>query len=291
MSLTVDFQCRGESPEEIPAAIINLTGTSYSKAHTDKYAMAAIAEHLKEYKGDCICRVPFCLTVEAEALGAQVIIPEEKTGPRFANYKFDSIEELVEIKEMDLRKGRINEVLNCVEILKKKGNTVALNVEGAFSILALLIDPVKLFKGIGKHRELVEGALQVIENSVVKYIMAGIEKGAKLISYADPTGALEIVGPKIFREISGKASCNILKRVEEAKLNDALVHLCGKTSTAFEKTGFCKVKPVTVAGGLTYGQAICQLNQGQGVKFIGHGCMKSTPVSMRQPVLWQVELV
>ena len=57
------------------------------------------------------------------------------------------------------------------------------------------------------------------------------------------------------------------------------------------ETGFCKVKPITVAGGLTYGEAICQLEQGEGVKFIGHGCMKSTPVSMRQPVLWQVELV
>ncbi|MDD4238940.1 MAG: uroporphyrinogen decarboxylase family protein [Desulfotomaculaceae bacterium] len=290
MSLAIDFKCRGESPEEIPVSIMNSTGISFSKAHTDKFAMAVIAEQLKEYKGDCICRVPFCLTVEAEALGAKVIIPDEKAGPRFANYKFNSIEELVEIEEMDLLKGRINEVLNCVEALKKNGNTVALNVEGAFSILALLIDPVKLYKGIGKHRKLIEEALKVIENSVVKYIMAGIEKGAKLISYADPTGALEIVGPKIFREISGKASYNILKRVE-GELAGAMVHLCGKTSTAFEKTGFCKVKPITVAGGLTYGEAICQLEQGEGVKFIGHGCMKSTPVSMRQPVLWQVELV
>lgn len=290
MNFVVDYKCQGESPEEIPISIIHSTGISFYKAHTDKKAMAVIAENLKEYKGDCICRVPFCLTVEAEAFGANVIIPDEKTGPGFKGYRFSSIEELVEIEEMDLLRGRINEVLNCVEILGENGNIVALNVEGPFTILALLIDPMALYKGIGKHRDLIDKALQVIENSVVKYIVAGIEKGAKIISYADPTGAQEIVGPKIYREISGKVSYHILKRVE-GDLAGAIVHLCGKTSTAFDKTGFCKVKPVTVAGGLTYGEAICQLYKDERIKFIGHNCMKSTPMSMRQPVVWQVELV
>lgn len=290
MSFVVDFKCQGESPEEIPVSIINSTGISFYKAHADKNAMAVIAENLKEYKGDCICRVPFCLTVEAEAFGAKVIIPDEKTGPSFESYRFNSIEELVEIEEVDLLRGRINEVLNCVEILEKNENVVALNVEGPFTILALLIDPVALYKEISKHRDLIAEALRVIENSIVKYISAGIEKGAKIISYADPTGALEIVGPKIYREISGKVSYNILKRVE-GELAGAIVHLCGKTSTAFDKIGFCKVKPVTVAGGLTYGEAICQLYKDKNVKFIGHRCMKSTPMSMRQPVVWQVELV
>jgi len=290
MSLAVDFKCRGESPEEIPASIIDATGISYYKAHTDKSSMAVIAENLKEYKGDCICRVPFCLTVEAEALGAKVIIPDEETGPRFAEYRFNSVEELVEIEEMDLNCGRINEVLNSIEVLEKKGNIVALNVEGPFTILALLIDPVLLYKGIRKHRELIDEALQVIENSVVKYILAGIEKGAKIISYADPTGALEIVGPKIFRDISGKVSCNVLKRVE-GELDGAIVHLCGKTSTALEKTGFCRARPLNVAGGLTYGEAICRFFEVESIKFIGHGCMKSTPLSMSRPVVRQVELV
>lgn len=290
MSLAVDFKCRGESPEEIPVSIINATGISYYEAYTGKNAMAVIAEHLKEYKGDCMCRVPFCLTVEAEACGADVIIPDEETGPRFKRYRFNSIEELVEIKEMNLNRGRINEVLNCVEILWKNGNVVTLNVEGPFTILALLIDSMALYKGIRKYKDLIDEALQVIENSVVKYILTGIEKGAKIISYADPTGALEIVGPKIYREISGRVTCNILKRVE-GELDGAIVHLCGKTSTALEKKGLCRVQPVNVAGGLTYGEAICQLHEDESIKFIGHGCLKSSAARMRRPVLWQVELI
>ena len=290
MSSVVDFKCRGDSPEEIPISIINSTGISFYQAHTDRNAMAVIAENLKDYKGDCICRVPFCLTVEAEALGAKVIISNEKMGPRFKNYRFNSIEELAEIEEIDVNRGRVKEVLNCVDLLRKSGNIVALNVEGPFTILALLIDPVILYKGIAKHRDLIEEALKVIENSAIKYILAGIEKGAKIISYADPTGALEIVGPKIYREISGKVSYNILKSVA-GELDRAIVHLCGKTSSAFEKIGFCKVKPVTVAVGLTYGEAICQLYKDESIKFIGHGCMKSTPVRMRHPVVSQVELV
>lgn len=290
LSYLIDFKCQGESPEEIPDSIISSTGISFDQAYTDKIVMAVIAENLKEYKGDCICRVPFCLTVEAQALGAKVIMPDKKTGPRIASYIFNKIEELAEIAEMDLSRGTINEVLNCVEILANKGNVVALNVEGPFTILAQLIDPTVLYKGISKHRELIDRALQVIENGVVQYIWAGINKGAGIISYADPTGALELVGPKIFREISGQVSCNILQRVA-GNLSGVLIHLCGKTSTALAKTGFCRIKPVAVPGGLTYGEAICQLSKDERINYIGHRCMKSTPLKMQQGVVWQVELI
>jgi uroporphyrinogen-III decarboxylase len=287
---SVNFKCRGESPEEIPVSIINSTGYSFYAVHTNQKAMAVAAEKLKEEKGDCICRVPFCMTVEAEALGAEVIVADEEKGPRFKDYRYKSIEELAEIKEMDLNRGRIKEVLNCVALLSGRGNTSALNAEGPFTILALLIDPMILYKGINKQRDLIEQALMVIENSVVNYILAGIEKGAKIISYADPTGALEIVGPKIYKEISGKSSYNILKRIEGV-LNGNIVHLCGKTSTAFEKTGFCQVKSISVQEDLTYGEAICRLTKEKEIRFIGHGCMKSTPLRMVQPVVRQIQLL
>ncbi len=290
MSYPVDFKCKVKSSEDIPITIITSTGISFYQAHTDRNAMAVISQEIKTDKGDCICRVPFCVTVEAEAFGANINISNTGTGPRFESYKFSTIEELAEIKAMDLHSGRINEVLHSVKILNNNGNVVVLNVEGPFTILGLLIDSMIIFKGINKHRKLIEKALQVIEDSLVNYIIAGIEKGAKIISYADPTGALELVGPKLYKEISGRISYNILKRVEE-HLEGVVMHLCGKTSIALVKTELCNSKSVEVPSGLTYGEAMCEVITDNQIKFIGHNCMTNTPIQMHNAIIWKMELV
>lgn len=290
MSYPVDFKCKVESSEDIPTSIINSTGISFYQAHTDRNAMAIISQEIKGDKRDCMCRVPFCVTVEAEAFGANINITNTEMGPRFEGYKFLTIEEMVKITRMDLTRGRINEVLHCVELLASKGNVVVLNIEGPFTILGLLIDSMVIFKGMSKHRPIIDKALQVIEDSLVEYIIAGIEKGAKIISYADPTGALELVGPKLYKEISGRISYNILKRVEE-HLQDAVMHLCGKTSIALVKTELCKGIMVEVSPGLTYGEAMCEVATKKQVKIIGHNCMTNTPILMQNTTVWKMELL
>lgn len=291
MNSKAEFKCRGIESEEIPDSILHSTGISFYQAHTNRQAMATVAAEKKKLDRDCICKVPFCVTVEAEALGANVAVGNDSTGPRFTGgYKFTSLEQLAEIPEMDLGKGRIHEVLQSIRLLRNSGHIVTLNAEGPLTILGMLLDTMLLYKGIGKQKKLVEQALQLVENRIVKYIAAGIENGAQIISYADPSGVMEIVGPKFYRELSGKSSYNILKRLE-GKLGGAIIHLCGKTSLSMKKAGFCKDKRIELAGSLTYGEAICRFLENDKVTILGHNCMKSTPLLMQKPVVWQIELV
>lgn len=290
MDYPADFICKGEIPEEIPLSFVHSVGKSFYDAYTDRNTIAAVAKQKMAMHKDCMCKVPFCVTVEAEALGAIVTIPDDKIGPRFGGYKFTSIEQLKQVGEIDFHRGRISEVLHGVALLKKSGNTVVLNVEGPFTILGMLIDQMAIYKGLSKQGELIEQTLQVIEDNVVNYILAGIEKGAKIISYADPSGVLEIVGPRMYAQLSGNNSCNILRRIEK-HLNGVIIHLCGRTSSSLVKTGFCRVKPVVVEGGLTYGEMICRLLTENKIKMLGHNCLKSTPVFMQNPVVWQLELI
>ncbi|WP_176215481.1 uroporphyrinogen decarboxylase family protein [Sporomusa malonica] len=290
MSKPINFQCKWDSAEVMPVAMLEAVGISFYQAHTERHAMAFVAEEKKRLEGDSICRIPFCVMVEAQAFGANVVIPDNESGPTLRDYRFTSMEQLAELDEIDLTSGRINEVLHCAQILKNKGNVVAVNVEGPFTILGLLIDSVELFKGIYLHRQLLEKALETIENSIVKYMLTAAEKGAQIISYADPTGARELVGPELFREISGQSTYNILKKVE-ARLDGAVVHLCGITSLSLEKSGFCQAKSVAVPDARTYGESICQvLAQDKTIKLLGHNCMKSTPAVLKNPVVWQIEL-
>lgn len=284
------FRCEGDNLEEIPESIAEKTGLTFPMAHCTKESISLLSRELKEYKKDTLCRVPFCVTVEAETLGANIKLGDMKTGPRVESYAFSSIEELSNLKPMDLEKGRIKEVLASVEELSSRGETVALSVEGPFTIMSSLIDPMIFYRAMRKEKEQVLRLLKVIEDSLVNYILEGINKGAKIISYGDPVGALEIVGPKVYKEYSGSTTYNILKRVEH-RLGEAVVHICGKTSTAFESMGLSKAEAVYLEGDLTYGEAIDRILQyRKDIKFIGNACIKRTPLKMKAPVIWKIEL-
>lgn len=290
MKSKVTFKCVGDNFEMIPDSIVKEKGISFPVAHTNKDDISLLAKELKNHKKDNICRIPFCVTVEAEAMGANIKLGNEKTGPRVDSYIYNNIEELEYIEDIDLSKGRIKEVLDAVEIIKNQGEIVCLNVEGPFTIISSLIDPMIFYRGIRKNRDIVDKFIKVIEDSIVKYILEGIKRGADIISFADPVGAMDIVGPKMYKEVSGKISLNILKRVQPY-LNKTLIHLCGKTSTAFEEIGFCEALPIEFDKNITYGQSILELlEKNNDVKIIGHWCIKRTPIKKRESVIWKIQL-
>lgn len=285
----IDFKCEGENLEQIPEEIIR-TGVSFPKAHTDKDEMAKLAKALRVYKGDVITRVPFCVTVEAEALGAKIKLGNEKVGPRVESYAIAQVEDLAHIQPIDFTKGRIKEVLDAVEILSRDGETVALSVEGPFTIISSIIDPMLFYKGLRSNPEVIAQFLDRLEDGLVEYIREGIKRGARIISYGDPVGSPDIVGPRVYREISGKRSYSILKKAE-AFIGNAVIHLCGKTSTAFAKLELCDVEARETAQGITYGQAIYDLlEQNPGVHFIGHRCIKHSLLPLNKPVVWGIHL-
>jgi MtaA/CmuA family methyltransferase len=284
------FICLGDNLEEIPECIITETGLTFPKAHTNKADMVLLAKEIKKYKNDSICRIPFCVTVETEALGANIKLGDMKAGPRVGSYAFNTIEELERIKRIDLNSGRIKEVLDSIETLNNEGETAVLSVEGPFTIISSLMDPMIFYRILRKNVEAVDKLLIHIEDSIVNYITEGVKRGAKIISYGDPVGAIDITGPKVFKDFSGKSTYRILKRIEPM-LNNTLLHICGKTSTALESTGFCQTEALEFDEGITYGKAINEiLLTRKDVRIIGNGCIKRTPIKMSKPVVWVIKL-
>ncbi len=290
MENKVEFKCEGENLEQIPEIIVEKTGITFPEAHKDKDQMARLAKEIRAYKKDTMARIPFCVTVEAEALGGDIQLGDAKIGPRVRGYRFENVEEMQHMSEMDLESGRIKEVLDCVQLLCSQGEVVALSVEGPFTIISSLIDPMNFYKGIRKNKEAVTRIISVVEDSIVKYIVEGLRRGARIISYGDPVGAMDIVGPKMYEEVSGKSSYNILKRVEQ-HLNGAAVHICGKTSTAFAKLGLAVTIPVEFTEDMKYGEAInTVIKERKDIKFIGHRCIKKSPFMLGNKVLWSIKL-
>jgi len=146
------------------------------------------------------------------------------------------------------------------------------------------------YKALRKNKELVNRFMKVIEEGIIEYIKEGIKRGADIISYADPSGSLDIVGPKVFKEFVGITNYNILRAIEPY-LNNTVIHLCGKLSTGLENFGFSVSQPESFSTSMKYGDAILELkSSNKSIKFIGNGCLKKSTLVQQQPVVWKLIL-
>ncbi|WP_333861018.1 uroporphyrinogen decarboxylase family protein [Clostridium sp.] len=289
MNLHIDSICKGERMEQIPASVLNETGIYFGDAHFKKEYMAVVSEKIKEFDKKCICHVPFSVTVEAEAFGAGVRLDEYSNGILIDGFKYSKIEELSELYEFDLDKGRIKEVLDCIEILNKRGNIVALNIEAPFTILTLLIDNLTIYRGLIRQSDIIYNALLTIQNSIRKYIIRSLEKGARIISYADPSGDINIIGPEIYKKFSGYMSYGLIKSLEDY-IDNSIIHLCARTSLPFEKSGFCRSTPVEIKKDITYGEAICSVLDEKNIKVLGHNCINCSNEIVKDSIIWRLDL-
>jgi uroporphyrinogen-III decarboxylase len=285
-----EFICKSDDNEAIPQELIHSGKVILPNAHTNSKDITNLAMLLKEQRKDIFCFIPFCTTVEAEAMGAIVNLGDENFGPRIKNYRFSSLEELESMNNIDFTTGRIKEVLESIRMLNNSGETPCLKVCGPFTILSYLIDPKVLFKALRKNKDRVQRVIRNIEGNVVNYILEGVKMGCKIISYSDPAATLDIIGPKVYSELSGNITCNILKTLEDLESN-CIIHICGKTSLSLAKSNLISLESIKYDNSLTYGEAIKKIiDEENSFKIIGHNCVKTSPYKLNNSVIWKIEL-
>lgn len=285
-----NFKCAASGIEEMPLEVAEKYKFLFPEVHLNAKEMAELSKVIKEYKVEQYCKLPFCMTVEAESLGGKINLGDHKIGPRISEYAFNSIDELDNITGIDYEKNRIKEVLEAVEILTGEGQKVVLSIQGPYSIAQSLIDPKFIFKAVRKEKYKIERFLSVIEDAVVSYIMEGINRGAKIISYGDASGALDIIGPKMYRELSGRYNYNVLRRVSK-DLHDGIIHVCGVTSASLHNSGFVKSTQIEIDGEMSYSEALKKaVKENSSIKIVGHNCIKRLNIKMKKNKIWIIEV-
>ncbi len=267
------FRCGGNEGESISEKILESFNISFEGINNSGLNMALLSKEIKENKNSEYCVLPFCSTVEAESLGSTVIY-NPMLGNRIGTYAIDDKIQIDELARIDLSKGRISAVLEALSVLKEKGEKVTLNVTGPISIATSIMDSHIFYKLIRRDIERANKLLKTIEDSLVDYILEGVKRGADIISFADPTGGIDILGPKVYREVSGKSTYNILKRVE-GRLDQAIIHLCGKTSSSLETIGLLYSQRIEIEGKNYYEMIRNVKNEREDISFLGHWCMKN----------------
>jgi len=286
----LQYNCSNDDNESIPEKIREKLELTFEDVHCDGYKMALLSQNMKLYNKDTICRVPFSNTVEAESLGAGVKFSEESVQARIGEYGINDIKDVYGLKEMDFESKSIWSTIKAVGHLKGMAETVCIQVEGPFTIASQLMDSTLFYKSLLKEKEAMEYLFEIIQTGILKYVELAEASGACIISYADPAGTIDIVGPGIYKKFSGPINSAILRRIRD-RLGNAVVHICGRTSSSLEIGGFAEKHPVKLKAGQSYSEGIIEvLTNYPEIKLLGNGCIKRGPMNVGENMMWEIEI-
>ena len=205
----------------------------WPEAHVDGDKMARLALAMYDLGGIENLAVPFCMTVEAEALGAPVELGDRLTQPRVVHEPYASCAEVVAASLPPIAAfPRAQTVLAAMRTVsaERPDAPVIGNLVGPVSLLASLVQPDLLLREMFRQPALVQEALEVVTGRLVEYAQEQQAAGAEVIAIADPTATGEILGPRLFSGLAVPPLARLATELHNAG-SPVIVHICGSVKT------------------------------------------------------------
>lgn len=233
--------CPGGMMNMITRDLQQSCGIKWPDAHTDPVMMANLAT--ASYENGCFDNigVPFCMTIEAESLGAKVTMGTDIYEPHVTEYAIDTALDWRKLSRADFGKGRPAAVLEAIRLIKAKGLDAPIigNLTGPISVASSVMDPVQFYKELRKQPEACHEYLNFVSDELIEFARAEIKAGAEVIAISEPSGTGEILGPKMFEEYAVRYINRILDGIADESV-PTIVHICGNMRSVYEQ--FNKVR-------------------------------------------------
>ena len=233
--------CPGGMMNMITTELMDKSNIFWPNAHLNGEKMAQLA--IANYENGCFENygVPFCMTIEAEALGAKATLGTKEYEPHVTEYAIESVSEYKKLKPMNLNQGREKVVLDAIKILKEKNENVPIvgNITGPISTASSLMEPVNFYKELRKKNKEAHEFMNFVTEEIIKFARAQIDAGADVIAISDPSGSGEILGPKDFEQFVVKYINKIIDNLQEEKIG-TIVHICGQMRSVYKQVNMIK---------------------------------------------------
>jgi uroporphyrinogen-III decarboxylase len=289
MNKIVDFKCTYDNLIGIRKLVTESTSLSFPEAYKNWDSMAELALAIKEHNHANYCELPFCHTLEGEALGGIIHYGDENVGPRGKEYICSTVEELLSLPAIDYSKGRIAEVLKACSFLRNKGENVILYISGPFTILNILMDPRYIFKIFKKNPEGMQEVFDKLASETIRFVEEAQKADVNMISYGDSMGGVNILGPKFAQQVVEMFTYPLFKRIEEILRRETIILLCPKTTFALLGTGRGQWLDIDLGAPTTYSEG-CIKVIGQ-AKFVGQMCFKNSLFELKNGKIKAVDLL
>ena len=198
--------CPGGMMNMVTSDLMDAVNIYLPDAHRDARKMADLAKAV--YEEGCFENygVPFCMTVEAEEMGASVDLGTNIYEPHVTGYVIDSVTDYRKLTPVDVTKGRAKVVTDAIRILKAETKDIPIvgNLTGPVSTASSVMEPVIFYKELRKRNKEAHEYMEFITDQLIAFGRAQIEAGADVIAISDPSGTGEILGPKYFEEFADR---------------------------------------------------------------------------------------
>ena len=228
------------------------TDTSWPEAHKNPHQMATLAASLHELVNLECARLPFCLTVEAEALGCDVSLGNNERVPEVEISPFEYADDIEAPNDFGKR-GRIPVVLEAIDILKEKYDElpVIVGITGPFTLTGHLLGIENLVRYMKTDIEEVEIAVENCVDVSMDYIELIQEHGADVICVNEPTASPELIDPNQFRDLIKPNLEDLAEYIEVPKV----LHICGSTQPIIRDMATCGFDGISVEEAVNIPQA------------------------------------
>ncbi|MDR2944855.1 MAG: MtaA/CmuA family methyltransferase [Methanosarcinales archaeon] len=245
----------GEEVAKIPVVSVTQTGTVElmdavnapwpdSQSNAKMMADLAIAAH--EIAGLEAVRVPYCLTVLAEAMGCEVNMGTKNRQPSVIAHPYEKPEMLDGAAKPDLKSaGRIPAVIEAIKDIRARvGPDVPIigGMEGPITLASDLVSVKSYMKWSIKNPDALAKANAFANEAAIEYANLMVEAGADVICIADPVSSPDLMSPQDFHD---KLMGTITEFAD--KVNAPVVlHVCGNVTAILGDMADCRCKGLSV---------------------------------------------
>lgn len=225
--------------------LMDATGAEWPEAHQTAEPMAKLAAGAATVIGFDAVRVPYCQTVEAEALGSTIKYAGREGIPRIDVHAYH-LDDPITMPADFLTRGRIPEVIKAVSLLKAEfGDEVAVmgNVVGPFSVVANLIGITDVLKASFKKADKLLPFLEVAEEAGTALGKALVDAGADIIVIEDMMASIDVISPPIYDSLCQPYE---KKQIENLPKVPTIMHICGKLNPIIGKVADTGVTAISV---------------------------------------------
>ncbi len=215
-------------------------------AHRDAMKMAKLGSAAHRSCGLDNVSVPFCMTIEAEALGAPIVFHEETIKwPSIREFKVKNTSDF-KIPDDVSKTGRVPVVIEAIRLLKKEFESkVPVNVYMVppfTSISSYLVDSITFLKWLRTMPEKVHEFCKETINVYVEIANLYRDAGADVITFHEMGASTDNISPTHFDEFVKPYLKEIIQR---AKL-PTILNICGSALPIAQKMVECGASAIAV---------------------------------------------
>ena len=170
------------------------------------------------------------LTVEAEALGAEVVF-ENRAFPYVKGHPVEDARRLEDLALPPVEDTRISIFVDAARILSERlleTHLVSSYVIGPFTLAGHLLDAERLLEISIEEQELAVDIVGHCEEILRPVLDAYAEAGVHNIVILEPTASTSIISPRFFEKLSKPFLKSMVSRIHSRGCR-ATVHICGRT--------------------------------------------------------------